>query len=343
MRIPTSLLLPAFLAAALLSSPGLHAQNCVFLPSDTPAAGTPDFRPLGNGNPLDPTYSDMRYQIQLPASVLGNQPFDIQELYVAPAGSHQRTFTTIRVRFGHNPNPMGAQMVFNTTGFTASPIQYFEFQFDSTANEWLPLGMSHPFTYNPALGSLNLEFLVRDAGVQPGGTGSVGLRTDPSIPFVWTSGQGYNGTLVPGGGIKVRLCTDAHGTIEYGVGGCTGSNGLRPTLSYGGSTQIGSTLQIQLNDAPPANGSLAFLVYSTVPRQGPLDLSPLGMTGCDARVFGSVILTETINGGSHQVPLPLPIGLPSGVRFWNQWFCLDLGANAFGLTASNFGRFLIGS
>lgn len=344
MRTYSSVLLLALAAASTaLTSASLQAQTCLFLPSDSPGTGATAFRPLGNGNPADPTFADMRYQIQIPASVLGNQPFDIQELYVAPAGSHDRTFTEIKVRFGHNPNPMGATMVFNTTGFTASPVQYTELQFGSTANEWLPLGMAFPFTYNPAFGSLNLEFLVRDAGVLPGGSGSVGLRTDPSIPYVWAAGQSYNGTIVAGGGIKLRLCTDAHGTIEYGSGGCIGSNGLRPTLTYGGSTQIGNTLQIQLSDAPAANGSIAFLVYSTVPRIGPLDLTPLGMTGCDARVFGNVILTEIINGGSHLVPLPLPIGLPTGIRYWNQWFCLDLSANTFGLTASNFGEFLIGS
>lgn len=339
MRTYSSVLLLALAA----SSASLQAQTCVFVPSDSPGTGVTSFRPLGNGNPADPTFADMRYQVQIPASVMGNQPFSIKELYVAPAGSHERTFTEIKVRLGHNPNSMGATMVFNTVGFTATPVQYNQIQFGSTADEWLPLGMASAFTYNPAFGSLNVEFQVRDAGVLPGGTGDVGLRTDPSIPYVWAPGQSYNGTLVAGGGIKLRLCTDTYGTIEYGSGGCIGSNGQRPTLSYGGSAQIGSTLQVQLSGAPSANGSIAILVYSAVPRSGPLDLTPLGMTGCDARVFANLTLTEIINGGSHQVPLTLPIGLPTGIRYWNQWFCIDLSANTFGLTASNFGGFVIGS
>lgn len=333
----------ALLAATALSSPSdLLAQNCQFLPSDTPASGIADPRPLGNGNASDPSYGTMRYQMQVPAAVLGNQPLTIQELFVAPAGSHTRIYTEIQVRFGHSANPLSAQMVTNFTGGTSRPVQYSQIQYDAVADTWLPLGMAIPFQYNPAFGSLVLEFFVRGAGVQPGGTGSTGMRTDPSIPFVWTSGQGYSGTVVSGGGIKLRLCTDTYGTIDYGVGGCIGSNGLRPTLSYTGSPQIGNTLQVRLDDAPAAS-SLAILVFSSGPRVGPLDLTGIGMTGCDARVFGTLLLTQVITGGSHQVAVPLPSGLPTGQRLWNQWFCIDLPANPFGVTASNFGRFLIGN
>jgi hypothetical protein len=344
MRIHCNLLLATLLAtASLLSSANLSAQACQFQPSDTPATGNPDPRPFGNGNPADPNYGTMRYQLQVPASAFGNQPAVIRELFVASAGSFSHTFAEVQVRFGHSPNPLGTQMVFNMTGFTARPIQYGQFQIDTEADAWTPLGMAFPFQYNPAFGSLVLEFFVRQNGALPGGTGNIGLRTDPSIPFVWTSGSGYNGTIVNGGGIKLRLCTDSFGTIEYGVGGCIGSNGERPTLSYGGSAQIGSTLQIQLSDAPAAATTLAVLAFSSQPRVGPFDLTGIGMTGCDARVFDTFLFTEVISGGTHQVPIVLPPGIPIGQRFWNQWFCLDLPANAFGLTASNFGRFMIGN
>lgn len=328
--------------AAAASPAAIQAQACQFLPSDTPTTGTADPRPFGNGNGSDPTYGDMRYQIQIPAAALGNQPLEINELFVAPAGAHTRTFTDLQVRMGHNPNPLGPGMGFNTVGFTSRPVQQRFLTLDAGQDQWLPLGMMFAFQFNPAYGDLVIEFFVNDAAVLPGGTGNIGLRTDPSIPFVWTSGQGYNGTIVPGGGIKLKLCTDHYGTIEYGMGGCVGSNGLRPKLSYGGSAQVGSTLQIQLDQAPAAASSLAFLVFSDEPRTGPFDLTAIGMTGCDARVFGQVITTEVISGGSHAAPLAIPNGLPSGIRFWNQWFCLDLPANPLGLTASNLGRFQAG-
>lgn len=336
---------PLFVLALLTALAAVApAQNCRYLPADAPAIGAPDPRPLGNGNAADPTYGDMRYQIQVPAAVLGNQAQQIVELFVAPAGSHTRTFTDLQVRMGHNPNgPLGAQMVFNMVGFTSRPVQYTQFSFDAQADQWVPLGMAFPFSYDPQFGDLVLEFFVRDAGVEAGGTGSTGLRTDPSIPFVWTSGQGYNGTLVAGGGIKVRLCTDHYGVVEYGFGGCTGSNGLRPSLSYAGSSQLGSTLQIRLDDAPAAPTSLAVLCYSELPRIGPLDLVLVGMPGCDAHVFGNVLVTRLISGGSHVESLAIPANLPPGVSFWNQWFVLDLPANQLGLTASNVGRFLCGA
>ncbi|MFN3240559.1 MAG: hypothetical protein ACE37K_03500 [Planctomycetota bacterium] len=336
--------LPLAIAAAAALAAAPAAQSCVFLPSDTPAVGAPDPRPFGNGNGADPVYGDMRYQVQVPAATFGNQPRRIYELFVAPAGSHQRTFSELQVRMGHNPNPtINPTMVFNTVGFTSRPIQYTQFSFQADADEWVPLGMAFPFDYDPQFGDLVLEFFVSDAAVEPGGTGDFGLRTDPSIPFVWTSGQGYNGTVVPGGGIKVRLCTDHYGTVEYPFGGCVGSNGLRPRLSYSGSPQIGSTLQVDLQDGPPANGTFSVLVFSDLPRIGPVDLTGIGMTGCDAHVFDGVLLTRFLNNGQDSFQLPLPATLPAGPAMWTQWFCLDLAANPFGLTASNVGRFMIGN
>ncbi|MCB9878427.1 MAG: hypothetical protein H6835_12580 [Planctomycetes bacterium] len=331
----------AILVATLAAAVPLAAQQCLFLPADTPTLGTPDPRPFGSGNPSDPTYGTMRYQVQVPAAVLA-QAQDIVEIFVAPAGSHTRTFTEFQVRMGHNPNGMGAAMVTNMVGFTSRPVQYNQWTFDTAANEWLPLGMAFPFHYDPQFGDLVLEFFVRQAAAAPGGAGDLGLRTDPSIPFVWTSGQGYNGTIETGGGIKLRLCTDVFGVVEYGVGGCVGSNGLRPTLGYSGSPQMGSTLDIEVEDGPPGAG-VAILVHSFVPRIGPLDLTGIGMTGCDARVFGNVLSTVLTNNGAGSLPVSLPIGLQPGLCVWNQWFHLDLPANPFGLTCSTLGRWQIGS
>ncbi|MBZ0152725.1 MAG: hypothetical protein K8J09_14465 [Planctomycetes bacterium] len=327
-----------FTLAALLAST-LPGQSCLFLPADSPAVGTPDPRPLGNGNPADPTYGTMRYQVQIPTSVLGTQDLDIIEVFVAPADSQVRTFTDLQVRMGHNPNPLTTQMVFNMVGFTARPVQHTNISWSTTADEWTPLGMAFPFGYRPANGMLVLEFFVRDAGAS-GGAGVPGLRTDPSIPFVWTSGQGYNGTLVAGGGLKLRFCTNYHGFLEYHSGACPGSSGLPPRLGYGGSAQIGNTVQIELDDGP--SNSLAILVYSFVPRVGPVDLAFLGAPGCGAMVFADVIITHPLVGSGATVSIPLQPGLPSGFAVWNQWFVLDLPANPFGMTTSNLGRFLIG-
>lgn len=334
----------AILAAACTLAAPVTAQSCVYLPSDSPAVGAPDPRPFGNGDGADPVYGDVRYQVQVPAAAFGNQPRRIFELFVAPAGSHVRTFTELQVRMGHNPNgTVNPTMAFNMVGFTARPVQYTQFSFQADADGWAPLSMAFPFDYDPQFGDLVLEFFVRDAAVEPGGVGDVGLRTDPSIPFVWTSGPGYNGTVVPGGGIKVRLCTDHYGTIEYPFGGCAGSNGLRPHLSFSGTAQLGGTLQIDLEDGPAANGTFSIVVFSNVPRIGPFDLTGIGMTGCDAHIFGDVLLTSILNGGQGTFVLPLSSSLPPGVTFWTQWFVLDLPANPFGLTGSNLGRFMTGN
>lgn len=327
--------------AALTTS--LGAQVCIDYPSNTPATGTPDPRPFGDGNPASATYGNMRYQLQIPPSVLGNQPLEIVELFVAPEGSHMRTFSEFKVRFGHNPNPLGPQMVFNTVGFTATPVQIDDIALPTTANQWTPLGMASAFSYVPASGQLLVEFTVRAAGVAPGGSGGLGLRTDPSIPFAWTSGTGWNGTVVAGGGIKVRLCTDHYGVIEYGVGGCPGSNNLQPELTYTGSPQIGQTININVTNGPSSATSVAVLAFSFYPRAGAFDLSGLGATGCTAYVHDHVVLWQVVNGGSHTVSLPLAPGLAGGVPFWNQWFFFDTQANPLGLSGSNFGRFMVGN
>lgn len=330
------------LCAAASLAFGLQAQACLFYPSDTPATGAADPRPFGNGNPTHATYGTIRYQIQIPTAVLGTQPLDICEVFVAPAGSYTRNFADLQVRMGHNSNPLSTQMVFNMPGFTSRPVQFTTISFPTVADQWLPLGMAHDFHYNPALGMLVLEFFVRQSAAT-GGTADIGFRTDPSIPFVWTSGSGYNGTAVAGGGIKLRFCTDHHGFIEYGVGGCTGSNGLRPSLTYGGAAQLGGTAQIQLANGPQAPNTLAVLVYSFTPRGGPFDLGGFGAPGCSAYVFGDTANWLFTSTGSLNVHLPLPLGLVPGFPMWNQWFLFDPPANALGVIGSNFGRIMIGN
>ncbi|MBL8754496.1 MAG: hypothetical protein JNK15_14425 [Planctomycetes bacterium] len=337
MRTPSHLLVSGL---ALVLGTGLAAQHCRYYPADSPATGAADPRPLGNGNPADPTYGTMRYQMQIPAAVLGPNPLDIVELFVAPAGAATRTFSEIQVRMGHNPNPLTTTMATNFVGFTARPVQHNVLEFATLADQWQPLGMAFPFTYNPANGMLVLEFFVRDAGAT-GGPANAGLRTDPSIPFVWTSGSGYGGTAVAGGGIKLRFCTDHYGFVEYSVGGCPGSNAQEPRLSYAGSPQVGNTVQIQLSNVP-ASPTLAVLVYGLTPRVGPVDLGFLGSPGCASRTLADVTTTHVVSGGAASVALPLPPGLPAGFPLWNQWFVIDLPANAFGLTSSDYSRFMIG-
>ena len=334
---------PLLVLAALAGlAAGLAAQSCVFYPSDTPATGAADPRPFGNGVPTHATYGTMRYQIQVPTAVLGTQPIDIREIHVAPAGSYTRSFADLQLRLGHNSNPITTQMVLNMPGFTSRPVQFTSITLPTVGDQWLPLGMAHEFHHDPALGMLVLEFFVRQASAA-GGAGDVGFRTDPSIPFIWTSGSGYNGTAVAGGGIKLRFCTDTHGFIEYGSGGCTGSNGQRPLLTYAGSAQLGGTMQIQLANGPVVPNTIAVLVFSFVPRVGPFDLGVFGAPGCTAWVFGDVANWMTTGTGTQSVSLFLPPGLVPGFPIWNQWFLFDPPANAFGVTGSNFGRFMVGN
>lgn len=330
------------LALTCIMAVSATAQTCFHLPGDTPGAGAADPRPFGTVNRLDPTHGTQRYQLQIPHSVLGTQPIDICEIFVAPAGSRRREFRQFSLRLGHNPSPITTQMVFNMPGFTQTVVGTDQVSFPSTADQWLPVGMTTRFRHLPANGMLVLEFFVREAGA-PTGTGDAGLRTDPGIPFVWTSGAGYAGTAFAGGGIKLRFCTDHHGVIEYGTGGCAGSDGRTPRLTYGGNGQIGSTLAIDLANARVAPGTLAVLVFSFRVRSGPFDLVVAGAPDCNAYVFGDAAEWLFTSTGALSLGIPLPATLQPCFPLWNQWFVFDPNANQLGVVSSNYGRVMLGS
>jgi len=336
----TAAILPVL--AFALASVG-PAQTCRHYPSDTPTVGAPDPRPFGAQDPLDPTYGTMRYHMQIPTSVLGNQPLDICEIFVVPAGNRTREFADLSMRLGHNPNPITGTFAFNMVGFSAVRVGTQSSSFDTVADQWMPLGMEGPFRYDPANGMLVIEFFVQRSGA-PNGTGDAGFRTDPSIPFVWRTGPSYNnGNMEAGGGIKLRFCTDHHGFIEYGSGGCVGSQGSVPRLTYGGSAQIGSTLQINLANGHVAPGTLSVLVFSYRVRSGPFDLGGFGAPGCEAFVFGNDATWLATSTGALTHTINLPLGLTPCFPVWNQWFQFDPAANGLGVITSNYGRIMIGN
>ena len=330
----------AFVAIALTS--GLGAQTCFYLPSDTPATGAVDVQPFGNVDPSDPNVANQRYQIQIPSSVFGNQPRRICEVYVAPAGSRRRQFTELFVRFGHNPGSLGTSMAANMTGFTSNLVFTNGIQRETVADTWWPLGLTGTFDFDPTFGELVLEIFVRDGGA-PTGTGDPGFRTDPSIPYVVSRGPSFRGTVMPGGGLKVRFCTDASELIEYGGGACAGSNGLTPRLTLSGSAQVGGPgLQVGLRDAVVRPNTAAALFWSFEVRSGAIDLSPIGMTGCGLYLRPQIVTLQTTSTGQATVSAPLRVGIAACTKVWMQWFLLDPGANSLGVVGTNFGAATIG-
>jgi hypothetical protein len=334
----------AALAAAIgMLAPAVCSRaQCVAVPSDTPAFGSPSSAPFGNNNPSDPIFSDLRYQVLVPRALLPAQTVRIGDLQVAPAGSRLRQFLGLTVTMGHNPaGQLGSAMHLNLVGATRtwSTAQWLV---PTTANTWNALGLPIDFVFDPALGDLVVEFRVVGGGATAG-SGTAGFRTDGALPYVWTPGGGFIGNTFAGGGIKLRLCTDTHGLLELG-GGCPGSNGQPPHLSYSGSAQAGGPgLQVQLANAIAVPNAPVVLVWSFGLRALPIDLGLIGAAGCSTHVFGDVTMAALTTGGACAIPFAVPPGPYACLPIWNQWFVLDPAANAIGLTTSNPGRILVGS
>ena len=76
----------------------------------------------------------------------------------------------------------------------------------------------------------------------------------------------------------------------------------------------------------------------------PLDLTPIGMTGCTLHTGVDMVVALTANQGvaSWAVPIPADPGLVGSTLF-QQALIVDQGANALGVTTSNAGEVRIGA
>ena len=328
------------LALLVVAVSSLRAQACVSVPSNDPAFGSPSSAPFGNNNPSDPIFSDLRYQLMVPRSLLPAAPFRIRDLEFAPAGSRGRKLDDIVVTLGHNANgALAAAMQTNFTGPTRS-ARAQQWLVPTTANTWCSFGLPIDFDFDPSLGDLVVEFRVIGGGAV-GGAGTAGFRTDSAIPYVWTPGGGFSGNAFQGGGIKLRLCSDSNGTLELG-GGCAGSGGAQPRLQFGGSAQVGGAgLSVQLAAAPQT--ALAILVWSFSLRSDPLDLGLLGAPACVAYVFDDATSIAITNLGATASQIAMPSAPFPCTPLWFQWVVFDPAANPAGITTSNPGFVLVGS
>ena len=149
-----------------------------------------------------------------------------------------------------------------------------------------------------------------------------GLVADPSSPGNYT------------GAIVSEVTENAFGI------GCKGSSGNRPEISWQGAPSVGSTdFKLVLRNGPATGAVILFLGASNTKWDTvalPLDLAILGMTGCELLVSPHVSLRGSATGGNSVASLPIPNdpGL-RGANVYAQWFCLDPGSNALGMSASN--------
>ena len=130
-------------------------------------------------------------------------------------------------------------------------------------------------------------------------------------------------------------------TTTFGEG-CPASKPL--TLAYGGSSQIGGTLLIQISNGPPASTVCAVFFGEAGGASFPVDFTSIGMPGCSQYHPMLANVSVLLTGGSATLNVPIP-NVPTlcGGEFLNQSFAVDASANALGVSASNAGQVIVGS
>lgn len=145
---------------------------------------------------------------------------------------------------------------------------------------------------------------------------------------------------------------DDFGTYTFGVPGaatiqpfgaaCAGSQGA-PVLHGERAPQIGRSLAVALANMPPSNTFFGMLGSDADQWLGsslPIDLSPLGMTGCE--LVTEIAAFELRTGTTWTIAVPGTAAL-LGATFRLQAFVFDALANPLGATTSNGLRIRVGA
>jgi hypothetical protein len=331
MRILTSCLLVA----------GLCNAQTFYVPDNQANAGTCNVIPFGSTTSSSSFYTCLMQQMYTAAD-LNNQAGLITGLEFAPCGNGASRFNRLQVVFDLLPagSTLSATFANNVTPTATTVLDTTNYVWQTTSNTWMEIGLQVPFVYD-GVSDLVVQIL------SDGGTSPAGFHRSATRPRVyatnWTGSPPPSGTLSLTTGQKLGISMLVAKASLYGEG-CIGTNGQRPGFALSGSPQLGQTQNLDLARAP-ANG-IAFLVAgfgNGAPF--PAELGSLGMPGCYQ--YFSPISTQlglTDGSGTALSALAVP-GDPSlaGVLIYAQWACLDLGANALGITTSDYARILLGN
>lgn len=199
----------------------------------------------------------------------------------------------------------------------------------------ITVNLDTPFWYDPGAGVpliLDIRMLaVSGAGGFADGESSAGIAQvyhDADANAAVANGSS-------GSGLAVRLGGDGGNCIAESYGaGCPGVSGTPECFTAGLPRLPNPDFRLELRNGPP--GSAAFVALGLTEAALPLD--GFGMPGCvlhNNQEFG-VQLVLLDGAGAGWFPQPMP-NIPSlaGMRFKQQWACLDSTANSLGVSMSN--------
>jgi len=250
------------LSIALLAGLALGAAaGDIFVPNPPNSAGC-------NNYPFNPSYGDWRYQLVIPASMMGGNPALITLVSFQPCKTVTFKATKFEMTMSHitlsKPSQTYAANLPNPlVVMPAGPITWVR-----TASTWCTLTLTTPFQYN-GVDSLTIEVRYQGGSLQ-GGTSSTDNQTNtPSLNYyrVFSKGSGSyasptaqsvdprgalmvrltypdvtivgSGSPRPGATVTLALSSPADGGLPYQVGTSLGT----------GPTPIGKrTLHLSLDD-----------------------------------------------------------------------------------------------
>jgi hypothetical protein len=324
----------AFALVVLLAAAPLAAQNLHF-PSDTPSVGTCNAIPFGTATPGG--FSNCRMQLRFTAAELGGVANLITGLGFAPCGTGRANFGALQVVIDHIPaqQPWSTTFAANLSQSAVTVLDGVNYSWNVTANVWNEIGLQTFFVFNGVD-----DVIVDITTTTATSPGSFRRDVRPRLISFTGTGPAPAAGSITNTGTKIEVSMLMARTSSHGVG-CAGGNGV-PTLGFSGSAQQGGAITFQASNGLPAGiGLLAFGFTNAAPY--PFDLGILGAPGCsaysDLSVSAALLLDPT---GAAALPLAIPAGL-SGFRFFTQFAPLDLGANAFGFTTSNYLNVLTGN
>jgi len=332
------------IAAALCATSLVAQSTCYQIPNGNMTGS--NVIPFGSTQSGKGTWGNQKYQILVLSSEVGNKPGNICELSFGPAGTGVRHFDSIRIRLGY----------FALTGTTLSTtfasnmknaktvLDAKNYDWPHTQDKFSPIGLQDAFAYTPQLGHLVIEITVTGAYMRPGYGGSQGFRNQSRqrlYNYRWGTPpvEPTTGTRGSSSGVNVEICYQTAMANVYGLG-CPGSNKTIPTLSFTGAPKINSSFSVDVAGAP--NNANMFLVLGLKRVRTPLLLP--GTTSCNAYPSLDVVLLEKMTStGTYSRKFRVPNKSKLDCfKVWTQAFPWDAKVNAWGTSATNYGRLRIG-
>jgi hypothetical protein len=303
------------------------AQNW-YVPDNLSAAGTCNAIPFGSG--VGSTFANCKYQTRFTAADLGALPNLITGLGFAACATGRNHYDQIDIVLDHIPaaQPTSTTFASNLTAAATTVLSASNYTWNTTADVWNEIGLQNLFVYN-GVDDVILE-ITTVGGIAPGG-----FHRATRERVFWNAASGtppaIGTTGLAAGKVEISMLmarTSSHGD------GCVGSNGT-PTMSFTGTPQPSSTMTFDLvNGVPSGIGLLIGGTTNGFPF--PFDLTGFGAPTCFAYtdlVFNSAVLLSPSGDGSFPLVIPPAV---IGFRFFTQYAVLDLPANPFGFTTSNY-------